>query len=155
MDDFDTEILKLIQHDCRMSTELIGEQIGLSASACQRRIKKLRQQGIIKSEVAVLDATKLPNCITTIVEVTLEKGGEIALDDMIEALEKEGQVQQFYYMAGDVDFVVILVTPTMDQFDLLSRKLFMSNANIKKFTSKVVIKTQKSSLNIPLYSNTQ
>jgi len=74
---------------------------------------------------------------------------------MIEALEKEGQVQQFYYMAGDVDFVVILVTPTMDQFDLLSRKLFMSNANIKKFTSKVVIKTQKSSLNIPLYSNTQ
>jgi len=150
VDDFDLEILKLVQQDCRMSTEFIGEKIGLSASACQRRIKKLRHQGIIKSEIAVLDAAQLPNCITTIVEITLEKGGEIALDDIIESLEKEDQVQQFYYMAGDVDFMVIIVTPNMEQFDFLSRNLFMSNPNIKKFTSKVVIKTQKSNLNIPL-----
>lgn len=150
MDSFDIEILKALQVDSRISTETLGHKIGLSASACQRRIKKLKEGGVIQKEVAVLDREKLPGYITVIVDVTLEKGGEKSLDRIIERLDKEPQVQQFYYTSGDVDFVVIVVTQSMGDFDRLSRRLFMSNTNVKKFSSKVAIKLNKVGMEIPL-----
>lgn len=150
MDAFDHHILRALQNNSRISSEALGAEIGLSPSACQRRIKKLKQQGVIKQEVAVLDAAQLPGFITTLVDITLERGGEAALDEFMHALEAESQVQQFYYVAGDVDFVVIVVTQDMKAYDALSRRLFMSNQNIKKFSTKVVIQPGKVGLELPL-----
>ncbi|NOH53350.1 Lrp/AsnC family transcriptional regulator [Vibrio coralliilyticus] len=150
MDAFDHHILRALQNNSRISSEALGAEIGLSPSACQRRIKKLKQQGVIKQEVAVLDASQLPGFITTLVDITLERGGEAALDEFIHALEAEPQVQQFYYVAGDVDFVVIVVTQDMKAYDSLSRRLFMSNQNIKKFSTKVVIQPGKVGLELPV-----
>ncbi|NRF29856.1 Lrp/AsnC family transcriptional regulator [Vibrio coralliilyticus] len=150
MDAFDHHILRALQNNSRISSEALGAEIGLSPSACQRRIKKLKQQGVIKQEVAVLDAAQLPGFITTLVDITLERGGETALDEFIRALEAEPQVQQFYYVAGDVDFVVIVVTQDMKAYDALSRRLFMSNQNIKKFSTKVVIQPGKVGLELPV-----
>ncbi|NUW70763.1 Lrp/AsnC family transcriptional regulator [Vibrio coralliilyticus] len=150
MDAFDHHILRALQNNSRISSEALGAEIGLSPSACQRRIKKLKQKGVIKQEVAVLDASQLPGFITTLVDITLERGGETALDEFLHALEAESQVQQFYYVAGDVDFVVIVVTQDMKAYDALSRRLFMSNQNIKKFSTKVVIQPGKVGLELPL-----
>lgn len=150
VDDFDRAILNLIQFDSRNSTEDIGHQVGLSASACQRRIKKLKGLGIIKKEVAIVDRDKLEGFTTLIVDVCLVKGGEKALDDFIDRLNQEKRVQQFYYTAGEVDFVLIIVVNNMNEFDKLSRRLLMSNANVKKFHSKVVIQSNKLGLEIPV-----
>ncbi|KJY93863.1 ArsR family transcriptional regulator [Vibrio neptunius] len=150
MDAFDHHILRALQNNSRISSEVLGAEIGLSPSACQRRIKKLKQHGVIKQEVAVLDAGQLPGFITTLVDITLERGGETALDEFIHVLEAESQVQQFYYVAGDVDFVVIVVTRDMKAYDALSRRLFMSNQNIKKFSTKVVIQPGKVGLGLPI-----
>lgn len=150
MDSFDRQILRALQANSRISSEVLGAEIGLSPSACQRRIKKLRQQGVIKKEVALLDASHLPGFITTLVDITLERGGEKALDEFIQALEAEPQVQQFYYVAGEVDFVVIVVTQDMKAYDQLSRRLFMSNGNIKKFSTKVVIQPGNVGLELPI-----
>lgn len=150
MDSFDIMILKLLQDNCRTSTETIGEQVGLSASACQRRIKKLREVGIIQKEIAILNPQKLAGYTTVIVDVTLEKGGGKTLDTLINLLNQEPQVQQLYYTAGDVDFVVIIVSQSMEDYDRLSRRLFMSNPCIKKFVSKVVIKPYKIGMELPL-----
>nr|WP_284500775.1 Lrp/AsnC ligand binding domain-containing protein [Microbulbifer sp. GX H0434] len=80
----------------------------------------------------------------------MEKGGEKALDKFIAQLNEESRVQQFYYVAGEVDFVVIVVTKSMDDFDNLCRQVLMSNANVKKFSSKVVIKSEKVGMAVPL-----
>lgn len=150
MDSFDKSILQQLQQDSRISTEKLGERIGLSASACQRRIKKLKQAGVISKEVAIIDRSKVKGLITVITEVTLEKGGEAALNEFMAQAEKEIMVQQFYYVAGEVDFIVIAVTESMDEYDRLSRRLFMANDNIKKFTSKVAIKSYATDLSIPI-----
>ena len=150
MDNFDLEILRLLQINSRASTEVIGEQIGLSASSCQRRIKKLKQAGLIEREVAILNPEKVANAITVIVDIILEQGGEKQLDKVIDDFANESQVQQLFYVAGDSDFVVVIVAKNMSEFDSLTRRLFMANKNIKKFVSKVVIKKHKSSLSIPL-----
>lgn len=150
MDDFDRTILDVLQTNSRVSTEQIGDLVGLSPSACQRRIKKLKTDCIIKKEVAIIDRDKLDNYTTAIIDVNLEKGGEKALDSFIDKLNHEKRVQQFYYTAGDVDFVLIIVVKDMAEFDSLTRRLLMSDSNVKKFHSKIVIQSNKLGLEIPI-----
>ena len=150
MDSFDQAILNILQTNSRISSEKLGARVGLSPSACQRRLKKLKSSGVIDKEVAVLNRAKLGGFTTIIVDIQLEKGGEKTLDDLIRKLDQEPRVQQFYYTAGEVDFVVIIVVNDMGEYDQLSRLLFMSNANIKKFHAKVVISAQKLGLGLPL-----
>lgn len=150
MDSFDREILKALQTNARISTEELGFQVGLSASACQRRIKKLKATGVIAKEVVILDKEKLAGHLTVIVDVSLEKGGEKSLNKFISLMHREQQVQQLHYVAGETDFVVIISAQSMDDFDKLSRRIFLPNNNIKKFSSKVVIKSHKVGMEIPL-----
>ena len=150
MDSFDCAILKALQANSRISTEQLGNEVGLSASACQRRIKKLKAMGIIQREVAILDRDKLSGYTTVIIDVVLEQGGEAALDNFIEMLDNESRIQQFYYTAGEVDFVLIIVVKDMAEYDQLTRRLLMANANVKKFSSKVAIRSNKLGLEVPL-----
>ena len=152
MDAFDLAILKQLQQDCQVSTQALGEEIGLSASACQRRIKKLTELGVIQKQVAILNPYKLPGFTTVIVDVELERGGEQALDELNQKLQNDPHVQQIYYTAGYSDFTVIMVAKNLEEYDRLSRKLFMNEKNVKKFVSKVAITTPKVSLAIPLES---
>ena len=55
LDTFDTKILNIIQKNSRVQAEEIAEQVGLSASAVQRRLKKMRTEGVIQTEIAVVD----------------------------------------------------------------------------------------------------
>ena len=150
VDSFDRAILQQLQIDSRISTEQLGELLGLSASACQRRIRKLRDQGIISGEVALLNSEKLPGYSTLIVDIFLDKCGMEVLDKLIAQLQSEDQVQQIYYTVGETDLIVIILARSMDEYDKLTRRLLMNNNNIRRFTSKAVIKTHKASLAIPL-----
>jgi DNA-binding Lrp family transcriptional regulator len=149
VDSFDKQILQAMQKNSKISTEDLGEAIGLSPSAVQRRIKKLKTNNVLLGEVAVVNADALPGYITVVVDVSLEKGGEKILDKFASRLTQAAEIQQLYYAAGDVDFVAIVICKNMEEFDKLSRTLFMS-ANVKKFTSKVVIQSMKVSTSIPL-----
>lgn len=149
MDSFDYRILEAIQLNSRVSLETLAHNIGLSSSAVQRRIRKLKADGVIAAEQAILNPQKIPGYLTAIVDIELVSGGEKVLDAFIRKMDQHPNVQQVFYVAGDADFVVILVAKDMEDFDALTRTLFMSK-NIQKFTSKIVIKTPKASLKVPL-----
>ena len=72
MDVLDKKILNELQKNNRISSENLGEKIGLSATACQRRLKKLRESKVIQKEVAILNGIELNNYVTLIVEVTIK-----------------------------------------------------------------------------------
>jgi DNA-binding Lrp family transcriptional regulator len=150
VDQFDRSILKLLQQDSGISTEAIGHHVGLSSSACQRRIKKLKASGIVEKTVTLLNRNKLNRFATIIVDVLLEKGGEKRLDEVVQKLHEDPRVQQIYYTAGEVDLVLVIVVEDMPSFDRFTRELLMSDSNIQKFHSKVVIQSPKIGLDIPL-----
>lgn len=150
MDSFDRQILDLLQQNCRLSTEKMGHQIGLSATACQRRIKKMRDDGIIEKEIAVVDGVGLGGFVTVIVEIELKQGGTVPIDQFKAAMLEYSEVQQCYYMAGSTDFIVIVTAANMREYEQLTRTLFLDNQNIKKFTSKVVMENIKLGLALPI-----
>ncbi len=136
MDSLDYKILQQLQLNCRQSTEELGAKIGLSATACQRRIKKLRAQDVIAQEVAVLNPQKLANYLTVLVDVKLVKGGAQIVDRFKQKMQQCEAVQQCYYLAGDVDFSLIISVKSMPDYELLTRDLLLNNSDVHTFLSK-------------------
>lgn len=150
LDSLDLQLLRILQTGNRLSTEQMGSQIGLSATAVQRRIKRLRDSGVIKKEVAVLDAIAVGGFVTIIVDVTIKQGSIKSLKGFKKLMLDCPQVQQCYYVTGNYDFIIIITIENMLKYEKLTHELFFSNDNIQKFNSTVVMENVKVGLDIPI-----
>ncbi len=135
LDSLDISILNLLQADNFMPQRDIGDKIGLSAAAVQRRIKRLTDTGFIISNTSVLDSQKLGNLITICVTVAMENEKIESIDEAKSLFKSCPEVQQCYYVTGDTDFILIVVVPSMHYYEQLCRRLFFANPNIKRFRS--------------------
>lgn len=150
IDLFDRQILKSLQNNCRLSTAELGSQIGLSATACQRRIKKLKESGKIDKEIAVLDGIQIGNYVTIIVKVVLQQGTANNIDNFKKKMLDHPQIQQCYYVTGNSDFVLVVTAESMLEYEKLTRELLLGNSTVQKFHSTVVMENVKVGLSIPL-----
>lgn len=148
MDDKDLEILKLVQSDARLTAEIIGYEIGLSAPAVQKRLKKLRESGVIKKEIAVLSSSKLDRGMTVIVGVVLERESSSNLDLFKRRMSDAREVQQCYYATGQADFFLLVVVKNISEYEAFTKKYFFDESNVAHFTSSVVMDHVKVSLDV-------
>lgn len=149
LDRFDISILEILQKDNLTPQRDIGDHIGLSAAAVQRRIKRMRESGVIKADVSVIDIEELNHSVTLVVEVFMESDKINLIDKVKTVFKTTPEVQQCYYVTGEADFVLIIVVPSMKDYELLTRKIFYSNDNIRHFKTLVSMDNIKSNLEIP------
>ena len=150
LDSFDRAILRLLQADNTTPLRVISEQVHLSTAAVQKRIQRLRQTGVIRAEVALLDPDKVARPITIIVEVRVEHtpiGAELAA---LKAKFSGPEIQQCYYVTGNSDFLLVLTVATMTEYQDLARRLFDDNPLIKWFRTTVVMERIKADLSVPV-----
>ncbi|MCP4329943.1 MAG: Lrp/AsnC family transcriptional regulator [Alphaproteobacteria bacterium] len=150
LDEYDTKILNLLQANNRLTSEAIANAVALSPTACQRRIRRLRDSGVIAAEFAVLDPEKLGGMLTVIVQVVLKRGGAHTVDAFKRDVRGIPEIQQCYYVTGEYDFVLIVTAKDMADYDRLTRGVFFENTNIEKFHTIVAIQNVKVGLRIPL-----
>jgi Lrp/AsnC family leucine-responsive transcriptional regulator len=148
MDTKDLEILKLIQSNARLTAEALGFEVGLSPPAVQKRLKKLRETGVIENEIAVLSPSKLGREMTVIVQVMLERENRRHLDAFKRRMRSAEAVQQCYYATGEADFVLIVVVHDIKEYEEFTQKYFFDESNVSKFTSSIVMDRIKVSLDI-------
>ncbi|WP_416308325.1 Lrp/AsnC family transcriptional regulator [Neptunicella sp. SCSIO 80796] len=150
MDILDKKILKQLQQDNRISSEQLGLKVGLSATACQRRLKKLRQSSVIARDIAVLNPVEFDSYVTIIVEVTIKQGSADIIHNFKRRMLDNHHVQQCYYVTGDADFIVIITCKNMLEYEKLTHRLFHGDSNIQKFRSTVAMENVKVGLTIPI-----
>lgn len=150
LDDFDIAILRCLQVDNRQTSEAIGSEVGLSPTACQRRVKRLRASGAIASEVAILDPDRVGGRLTLIVQVVLERGRADIIDSFKRDIHTIPEVQQCYYVTGEYDFILIVTVEDMASYERLTRQIFFANPDIQKFHTIVAMESVKLGLQIPL-----
>ena len=119
IDTFDRRIAADLQLDNRQSIDQLAAEVGLSPSAVHRRIGRMRQAGVITSEVAVLDAKLFGFKMTFIVEVVLEKVRVAEVSAMKQRLKVAPEVQQIYNVTGDIDLVLIVLARDVEQVEFL------------------------------------
>ena len=143
LDAFDRAILAILQKDNATPQRVIGERVNLSAPAVQRRIKRMEETGVIRANVALVDPAKVGHPITIFVEVEVESERAELIDAAKRGFAQVPQVQQCYYVTGESDFILIVTARDMDDFEQFTRRLLFDNANIRRFTTNVVMARDK------------
>lgn len=139
LDALDREILALYQRDTRLPSERIGAQVGLSAAAVQRRLKRLREAGIVVAETAQLDCRRLGLGFTAIVSVDLIDESARAARAFCDKVCARAEVQQCYGVAGAADYVLVVIVPDLQAYEAFCDACLLHDANVRSFTTQVVL----------------
>jgi Lrp/AsnC family transcriptional regulator, leucine-responsive regulatory protein len=153
IDDFDRKILDIVQRDCQLKAEAVAAQVGLSASAVLRRLKRLREQGVIRAEVAVLDQRSVGNSLTLLVGLEIERDNYPSLAGLRTWVDKVDAIQQVYYVTGQMDVMLIVTARSMADYDALCARLMADNPVIRRMNTHVVIDAMKLGLQVPVEMN--
>lgn len=150
LDRYDRHLLELVQQDNRISSELLASKVGLSPTAIQRRLAKLRKQKYIHRDVSIVPPDRVGRSMCFLVEITLEKESVDLLDKFKRQMVEEKEVQQCYYISGKVDFLLILNLPDMEAYESFVRRVIFENSNIQRFETNVVMNKVKVGLTVPI-----
>jgi Lrp/AsnC family leucine-responsive transcriptional regulator len=150
LDDFDLRLLALLQADAQRPVPSLAEEVGLSAPACYRRIRRLRESKAIAREVAIVRPRTLGWPLSMIVLVTLEREGARTVDEMMRVLQAVPEVVEAWNVTGDHDFAVRMVAGDMESYDELARRLFAADERVRSFKTLVVIRQVKELSPIPV-----
>lgn len=122
-DRIDTAILNSLQENARQSNVELAEHVGLSESACLRRVKNLDDLGIITHYAAHLDAAAIGLPGTVFVRVSLESQREEQLLKFEEAVANVPEVMECYLMSGDVDYIIRVVVRDAPDYERVHHTL--------------------------------
>lgn len=150
IDDLDRKLLALLQHDTTAPAETLGSAIGLSASSVQRRIKRLRADGVIEREVAIVNTDAIGKRMTFIVGVKVDFAQKTGVDTLTRRLLADPRTQQAYYVTGEVDLMLVVVVHDMQDYDDWSKSLLLASPAMLRFQSNVVIEGLRVGLEVPL-----
>ena len=149
MDDIDIKILKSLQIDSTLAASEIARRVGLSTSPCWKRIARLREQGIIKHQVSILDASQLGFGLTAYVSIKTGEHSGDWLHRFSETVTGMPEVMEFHRMAGDVDYMLKVVVADIDAFDKFYKRL-IGSSSISEVTSRFSMEKIKETTELPL-----
>jgi Lrp/AsnC family leucine-responsive transcriptional regulator len=150
LDEIDLKLLDALQADARLPQSALGARVGLSTAAVNRRLKRLTEAGIILGSTLSLAPELLGRPVRVIAQLAVESEQLDKLDAVRASLVERPEVQQCYYVAGEWDFVLILLVRDMAEYTELTRQLFFGNDNIRRFSTQVVMDAAKVGLTVPL-----
>jgi Lrp/AsnC family transcriptional regulator, leucine-responsive regulatory protein len=145
MDAIDKKILKVLQGDARSSLQDIGKAVGLSASPCWERIRRLEAQGVIEGYTVRLNPQALGWNDSVLVQVTLDSHSDNTLEKFGETLAAIPEVIEAYLVSGEYDYLLrVAVKDTRDYERLLRERLYKIKG-IRHSKSGFVLRTLKRS----------
>jgi Lrp/AsnC family transcriptional regulator, leucine-responsive regulatory protein len=146
----DLILLDLLQRDATLTIDALAERAAMSASAAQRRLKRLREDKVILAEVAILDQKAVGQPLTLHVELELERDRPELLPALQQWIGRTPHVQEAWYVTGRGDLMLVVTAASIEAFDAFMERMLADNRNIRKFTTSVVLKTLKRGLAVAL-----
>lgn len=154
LDAIDLQLLERLQTDASLSNQALAELVHVSPPTCLRRVKRLREVGLIEREIAVLSVDTLASVIghglCAVVEITLDRQDQTALEAFEQKVAREVAVQQCYRVSPGPDFCLVVHARDMPDYLALTQRLFTSDANVRNVKTFFSIKRSKFGARVPL-----
>jgi len=150
LDAIDRKILTLLQEDNQITNLALADRVGLSPPPCLRRVRRLRELGVIERDVALVDPIKVGQGIIAFVGVELDRQREDVLTSFERKISAEPQVQQCYFVSGEIDYLLLVTCPNMDSYNAFARRVLANEHNIKRFRTSFCLSRVKYATAIPL-----
>lgn len=139
----DRKILRVLQADARASLQAIGQAVGLSASPCWERIRKLELGGVIEGYTVRLNPQALGLADTVLVQVTLDSHSDNTLEKFGEVLAAIPEVIEAYLVSGDYDYLLRVAVKDTRDYERLLREQLYKIRGIRHSKSSFVLRTLK------------
>jgi Lrp/AsnC family transcriptional regulator len=150
LDKTDRKILNLLQADASLNATAIAERIGLSQSACWRRIHRLRDEGIIKGQALVLDREKVGLNAMVFAHVKLNSQGRNNLTAFSEAVRRFPEVLECYVLMGSVDFLLRIVAEDVKAYEKFFFEKLSKLPGVHEITSSIALSEIKQTTVLPI-----
>jgi len=150
LDQADRRILGLLQTEAGINATEIGERIGLSQSACWRRIQRLRDEGVIKEQPAILDREKVGLSTMVFAHVKLTSHGRSNLTDFAEAVRKYPEVLDCYVVLGNVDFLLRIVAEDIKDYERFMYEKLSQLPGVQEVNSSIALSEIKHTTVLPI-----
>jgi Lrp/AsnC family transcriptional regulator len=150
MDKLDRRILDLLQKDGSLTAQEIAERVGLSKVPCWRRIKRLEETGVIKQTVALLDAQALNVGTTVFVMMRTANHSATWFEKFQKAVRDVPEITEIYRMSGEVDYLMRIVVPDIQAYDVVYKKL-IATIDLLDVSASFALETIKSTTALPLH----
>ncbi len=131
IDELDKRILRVLQEDASLTNQELAARVHASAPTCLRRVKRLREAGVIERSVALVDAAALGPSLTAIVEISLDVQSAEHLTRFEALAAQEPAVQQCYRVSPGPDFVLVVQVADMAAYHALVHRAFTAQANVR------------------------
>lgn len=143
LDRIDKRILTALQKDNRIPNVELAEWVGLSPPACLKRVKRLRDEGVIAKDVSVLNPELAGNKLTLIVSVEMERDRKEIYQTFRASILKAPEVTQCYQISGSYDFVLIVNVADIKVYESFVERVLHTDLNIRKFHTSVAMRQVK------------
>ncbi|EID0030680.1 Lrp/AsnC family transcriptional regulator [Vibrio alginolyticus] len=151
MDKIDRQLINLMQKDATLTTAELADQVGLSASPCARRIKRLEQDGVISGYRAIVSRDTVGIAMTVFVEVSLNNHQASSIDEFEHAVVEMDEVISCHVVSGAYDYLLEVVSKDLAGYETFTRKL-QRLENVKDIHTHLAIRQVKGNGSLPIYA---
>jgi Lrp/AsnC family leucine-responsive transcriptional regulator len=150
LDAIDRKLLREVQRDGRASVVALAERVGLSATPCQRRLRRMEEAGIIAGYAAVLDAPRLGLGLTAFVQVSLASRSEETVEAFHAAIGRMPEVLAAWAMSGETDYLLQVVARDLEDYGEFATRRLLRLPGVKDTKSAFVLRSVKPPAGLPV-----
>ncbi|MDY7536953.1 Lrp/AsnC family transcriptional regulator [Undibacterium sp. RTI2.1] len=143
LDKVDRKLLNLLQKDNQIPTRVLADKLHISQPTCLRRIRELRELGVISAEVAMVDPFALGYGMLAFLEVSLINQSDEHMQEFEAGMNKEAEVMQCYFVSGEYDYFLVIHVIDMDAYYQFVRRVISGSGNVRHFHSRFPMKRAK------------
>ena len=141
LDEFDVKILRALQRNCKASFNDIAAEVGLSPSACHKRLKAIEESGIISSYVAIIAEEKVGLKTNVFVQVTLKSQKEETLTAFENSVSRHREIMECYLMAGESDYVLRVLAKDSADYERIHKEYLSRLPGVRRIHSSFALRS--------------
>ena len=143
LDRTDRQILARLQKDARLLNKQLSAEVGLAASSCHERVRRLWEAGVIRGTEARVDPKALGYGVTAVVFVRISKQGQLAIDALMDRLIAVPEIQEVRLITGPFDLVVTLIARDMDHLKTIAYGALTDTDQITNYETSIVYDSRR------------
>lgn len=140
LDTLDRQIVNQLRHDGRISNVDLAAKVGLSPSACLRRVRMLEEQGTIRGYAAIVEGPDTGTGIVVIVQITLERQTEQFLNRFEAAVRKHPEIRECYLMTGIADYLIQVEADSAGAYEAVHKDVLSRLPGVARIQSSFTIR---------------
>jgi DNA-binding Lrp family transcriptional regulator len=141
MDEIDRAIIRALRADGRMPNAKLAETVGLSASACLRRLRMLERDGTIRGYTVLVEEAPAQGHVVVIVQITLERQTDDHLKRFEDAVRRCPEVRECYLMTGIADYLLRLEARDAADYERIHKEALSRMPGVARIQSSFAIRT--------------